>query len=79
MPIYYFHLRQRDLMIEDDEGVTLPDVADARRRALSEAGELASADVKNGRLCLACSIEVADDAGRIVCSVPFGHAVQVRS
>ena len=79
MPTFFFHLREPNAFVHDDEGLHLPDAEAARALAVREAREMAGADAKTGRLCLACAIEVADEAGHLVCSVSFADVVDVRA
>jgi hypothetical protein len=44
---------------------------------LGGAREIMSNEVKNGKLCLSCHIEVEDEAGQVVLTLPFKEAVQV--
>ena len=63
---------------EDEEGTELPDLAAARTVAIHGARDLMCAEVSQGHLCLACSIEVRDGDGAIVLQLPFSEAIEVR-
>lgn len=73
---YFFHLHN-DIDVRDDEGVDLPDLDTARRRAVQYACEMAAESVRDGHLVLSHSIEVTDEAGDRVFSLSFADAVQI--
>jgi hypothetical protein len=76
MPRFYFNLRD-DLVVDDEEGRELPDIAAARDCALLNARSIASENVHKGHLDLSHRIEVVDHDGRIVATVSFADAVKV--
>ena len=67
MSVYRFHVRDAAGLIEDEEGVDLPDLASAFRYALRSAQEF-SADAPPPADML---FEIADSTGRIVLTVPI--------
>jgi hypothetical protein len=77
MARYHFHLHECGTVITDDEGLDKPDLESVRFEALMSAGEIMSNEVKKGKLCLSCHIEVEDEAGQVVLTLPFKEAVQV--
>ena len=40
MPLFYFHLRENGTVIEDEEGMDLPDVGAAELEAVKSATEI---------------------------------------
>lgn len=76
MPRFYFHLRN-DLVVDDEEGIEVPDLAAAREYALFNARSLAAENVYKGHLNLSHRIEIADETQRIVGIVTFRDAVKV--
>ena len=76
MPTYFFHIRGGALDAKDGEGLVLPDLAAARAEALRGARSLIAADVLEGRLNLIDRIEVEDEDGRLVLTLPFVAAVE---
>ncbi len=67
MSIYRFHIRDASGLIEDEEGIDLPDLASAFKHALDSAREFsAEASPSPGML-----FEIADDTGRTVLTVPI--------
>lgn len=61
----------------DQEGRRLPDLEQARASAILDARDLMAADVKAGRLCFGCHIDIADDHGAVILSVPFHEAIEL--
>ena len=79
MPRYFFSIRcdngPLDLAV-DEEGDELPDVAAARRHARTLAQDL----IARHRMSLirdwfACTVEVTDEAGERVFTLPFADTV----
>ena len=77
MPRYFFHLHECGTVIEDDEGIELPDLESARGRAIADARDVMAAEVQTGRLCLGCAIRIHDAHGALVETVAFREAVIV--
>jgi hypothetical protein len=69
MPRYYFHIRDGFDLDEDDEGVELPDIDAARAEALATVEELRDELQDAGNI----ELEIADESGRRLLSVPFRH------
>ena len=76
MPRYFLHLRDGTDEILDPEGVEMPAEA-VNGAALIAARDCIAGDVKSGRLDLHCRIDVHDENGEIVHSLPFADAVEV--
>ena len=67
VPLYYFHVRTDVCLVEDDDGVELPDVLSVMTEALVSAyGFLTDVDWSDP-----LSFEVADERGRIVLRLPI--------
>ncbi len=76
MPRYFLHLRDHTDEVLDPEGVELP--ADAIIGAtLLQARDCMAGDVHNGRLDLRYRIDVHDDSGELVHSLPFPDALEI--
>jgi hypothetical protein len=75
MPLFYFHTRGGAVEAEDLEGLELADAAAARATALRGARSIIASAVLEGRLPLGERIEVTDEAGRLVLTLPFADAV----
>jgi hypothetical protein len=68
MPLYYLHIRTGSMLEVDPEGVELPSLAAALAEARRVARELLG-EVSN--LSQDAVIEVADEAGQVVQTVPL--------
>jgi hypothetical protein len=69
---FYFHLRQGDQLLPDDEGVDLPDFPAAQREALAAARELFAEAIKSGKKTrVPDAIVIADEAGRALDIIPL--------
>lgn len=67
MPLYYFHVRTDTCLVEDEDGVELPDISSVVTEALVSAyGFLIDVDPPDP-----ISFEVVDDFGRIVLRLPI--------
>ena len=75
MARYFFHLRDGDRLLLDDEGEELPDLVAARSYAIESARQLLSQAVLSATaFSLHQQIEVVDEAGRTVLTMPVGRA-----
>jgi hypothetical protein len=78
MPRYYFHLTTGGEVLSDDDGSDLIDVDAAREEGLKAAREILSQSlVAGGQLDLTQQIDVADEAGRTLLTIPFRTAVRL--
>jgi hypothetical protein len=78
MPRYYFHVRDEHGLRRDAEGVELPDVEAARRKALDMACEAWSKrppDAAHNDQ----AFEISDETGDTMLSVPFSEAFAERA
>jgi hypothetical protein len=77
MARYHFHLHECGTVITDEEGLDKPDLESVRHEAVMSAREIMCNEMKKGKLCLGCHIEVEYEVGQVVLTVPFKEAVQV--
>lgn len=77
MTRYFFHLHN-DINTPDNEGADHPDDRSAMEDALKSARDLASHNVKEGKLDLRHFIICVDETGREVGIVYFADAVSVK-
>jgi hypothetical protein len=78
VPRFYFHL-YNDVTALDDDGAELPDLAAARAYAIHNARFTLSETIKEtGRLDPAHRIEIADEQGRVLATVRYSDAVQIK-
>jgi hypothetical protein len=76
LPRYFFHIYD-DIVVRDDEGMELPDVAAARREAIAGIREMMCEQVRQGHLALHHRVEVEDADGAPVFTLLFAEAVRV--
>jgi hypothetical protein len=76
MPRYYFNLANSERIL-DEEGLVLADPRAAHAAALAGARSILSDEVRHGRLPLDERIEVMDEQGQQVLTVPFETAVEI--
>lgn len=76
MPLFYFHLRN-DVVVDDEEGQELPDLAAAREIAITTARQLAAESVRQGTLNLDHYIDIGNEYEAIVARVTFREAITV--
>lgn len=77
MPRYFFHVYD-DIIARDEEGVELPSLAAARLRAIRGARDIIAEQVRHGHLVLSHWIDVVDEHGEKVLTLPFREAVDVK-
>jgi hypothetical protein len=77
MPLYYFHVYDDDITM-DDQGAELADEHAARDHALKEARALAADTVLHGHLVGHHRIEIVDADQKPIGTVRFDEAVEIR-
>jgi hypothetical protein len=77
MPNFFFHVCD-DMDVPDQEGANLRDITAAREHAVEAARVLMCETLaQDGRISLHHRIDIEDDAGGVIASVPFGEAVRI--
>ena len=76
MPHYRMHLRDGNDELLDPDGVYMPAQA-VPGAALRAARDCIAGDVMTGRIEFKYRIDVEDDDGRVVYSLPFADAVEI--
>ncbi|HEX8192033.1 MAG TPA: hypothetical protein VF552_03970 [Allosphingosinicella sp.] len=76
MPRYFFHVYD-DVISHDAEGLELPNVAAARLKAIQGARDIIAEQVRHGHFVLSHWIEVLDETGETVLTLPFRDAVHI--
>ena len=76
MPRFYFDIRIEAELLEDWEGTDLPDLEAARLAAIEDARSLMSDAVRIGYDIASRSIEIRNEAGEVLFSLPFSEAVK---
>ena len=78
MARYFFHLRDHESSIFDEEGVDLADLSAVQMTALKAARDTLSHDMKAGFIDLRYRIEVEDVEGTVVHTLPLKDAFVIR-
>jgi hypothetical protein len=76
MTRYFLHLKDSTDEVLDPDGVELLEDA-VPAAALRSARDCISGDVKNGRIDLHYRIEVMNESGQLVHTLPFSDAVEI--
>jgi hypothetical protein len=78
MPRFYLHMSDGNGFIEDEEGMDLPDEAAAREAALRCARDVMTGELRSGRLDLTSFIEVENEQRKLLFTLTFADAVQIK-
>lgn len=76
VPVYYFHVRGGASDSEGEEGLEYPNDDAAKDAVIAGARSLIAADVLDGILNLSSRIDVMNEHGAMLFSVPFSAAVK---
>jgi hypothetical protein len=76
MPHFFFHVRDRDDLTKDVEGVDLPDLEAARAEARASARDMLAERIDSDGTLGNQQFEICDDAGQLLATVPFGDAIE---
>jgi len=74
MPRFFIHVRHGDALSEDPEGSELPNFEAARDEAWAAARELVADQLRENKFSNG-QLEVWDDAGRKLTTVPFDAVI----
>jgi hypothetical protein len=75
MPRYYLSVRYRDHLFQDEEGEDIPSAIEMKVRALETARDLIRTPSLAIPDWLDCTLEVTDETGTMVLSIPFPDAL----
>jgi uncharacterized protein DUF6894 len=73
------HICNGQGFVEDEEGRELADDAAARAEAVAAARDVMAGDLREGRLDLTSFIEVEDEAHKLLFTILFADAVEIRT
>ena len=76
MARYYLNVRYRDRLYRDEEGEEIPSAIEMKVRALETARDLIRTPHLPIPDWLDCTLEVTDESGTAVLSVPFPDALE---
>ena len=74
MPRFFFHIRDRARWITDDEGMELPDLKAAVHEMKLEIADMKEEAARNGEDIFHQIMEIVDEDGLLLASVPFRDA-----
>ncbi len=77
VPRYFMHVCNGDGFTTDEEGVELPDIHATRIAAIEGLREIMASELKDGLLKTASFIEIEEENGELLLTVPFSEAVMV--
>ncbi len=77
MPRFHLHICNGDGFTEDEEGTELEDLNAARSAAVEGLRGIMADELKSGHLNMASFIEIEDENGRLLMTVPFADAVNI--
>ncbi len=77
MARYFMPLRDGTEQLLDPEGREVPSIDALRKAVLVSARDLMTGDVREGVIDLRFRIDVEDESGDIVYTLPFKHAVNI--
>lgn len=77
MPRYFLHVHYGTIIAEDDEGLNVASLENARAEAIRGIRSILSDELSSGHLSLAGRIVIMDETNRIVLTVPFREAVEI--
>ena len=73
----YFHIRENERLIRDEEGAEFGDLADAKREAEASLHDMLAEDIKNERPVQHRIIELTDAFGKVLATVDLRAAVKM--
>ena len=79
MPTFHLHLINAQVDAEDNEGFDLPSLADARAKAIDGIRGFLGHEVTTGKLDLRGRIDIENDDGAVLATIPFDEAITIRT
>lgn len=77
MARYFMHLRDGTEQILDPEGLEFATMEAVRKAVLVSARDLMTGDVRDGVIDFRFRIDVENEGGEIVYTLPFKHAINI--
>ena len=78
MPRYHLNLFDREGHAPDEEGQDFADLTDARAEAIRGIRSLLIDDLARGFIALSGRVEIADWEGRVLQTIFFSEALEIR-
>jgi hypothetical protein len=77
MPRYFLHIHNAHGKAEDEEGIEASSLSEASEIAITGIRDLLAAEVRNGAINFAGRLDIANEAGKVLLSIPFADAVKI--
>jgi hypothetical protein len=78
MPLFFLHVYNRTGSSRDEEGLDLPDLDAARTQAVQGIRSILRDEVGRGKIDFEGHIDIADESGRVLATVTYHDAVDLR-
>jgi hypothetical protein len=78
MARYFLHQRCGDSGFPDEEGQECPSVEAARRQAIAGIRSILADEIMHGYMILDQRIDICDERGARVATIPFSEAFELR-
>lgn len=79
MPTFHFHLINAHVDADDLEGHDLPSLDEARMEAVHGIRDFLSEELRRGTLDLRGRVDIEDEAGAVLMTIPFADAVSIKA
>jgi hypothetical protein len=76
VPLYYFHIRDGETLIVDEEGIPFPTLDAARAEAARSVREMLAEQLRTGEEVNGQVIKIADESGAVVETLAFTDVLQ---
>jgi hypothetical protein len=78
MARFFLHIHNSHGAAEDDEGMEATSLSEARERAVTGIRSLLSAEAINGEMNFKGRIDISNEKGELLLSVPFADAIALK-
>ena len=78
MTRYFLHIHNDHGGAEDDEGLEATSLSEAREVAITGIRSLLASEAANGEMNFKGRIDIMNEAGKVLHSVPFADAIKVK-
>ncbi len=79
MPTFHLHLINSHVDADDADGHDLPSLDAARAKAVDGIRDFLSAEVRSGTLDLRGRVDIEDETGAVLMTIPFAEAVAIKA
>jgi hypothetical protein len=79
MARFYLNVCNGTGFVEDEEGVELPSLDAARKKAVEGLRDIVSGEVRQGELNMGAFISIEDEERRTIAEVTFAEAISISS